>query len=562
MPPDETRLLDQGTWADVYDGTYEHHSRLNRDRRARRRAQDRLRRARKAAAGQGPTPDQSALADLSRERRLSKDALVSLRWTRGFVWRGGTVAANPLYRREPLTYRGLVSDEAPILRLFASSTRRAHALITGASKAEASGTDSKVLALDCEYVESNKVMRRVLRAELDGLFPSWAALEQALQARGVPLPNVAVGFELADGRVANPHLLWLIDKAVPHTAKGRVPHQALFAAVLRSLTAELLDLGADPGGLSNAARHKNPLSPLWDRRVMAPEPYSLAALKAALPLSEATAKLKAAEAERAGARPAPIPQDHPDAAVAAGSNALFRSLARLARERVEWHREHGSEAELVQELAAEALWLVPYGRGAERVAISTAESVGAWTWTHYRPKAPTPTLPAEELTQRQAEAGRSTADRRRAATLAAAVGAFRSLAATGARPTQAAVGAAIGRSDRALRPLWPEILAAAGEPEVRCPDDKKGAAGSAVSGDLLLPAPMPFPSLSGPSTESTGLGLEGGGEQALMSHAQPPPSRPWPVDPRGWLAPPAPLSATPLAPLVPSDPLEDRVIPW
>lgn len=482
-------------WADIYDGIYQHHSRLNRQRLADRRAQDRLRRARKTAAGQGPTPDQSALADLARDRRLSRDALIRLRWDRGFVWRGGPVAGNPLYRREPLTYRGLVSDEAPILRLFAASTRRAHVLITGATKAEASGTDSKVLALDCEYVGSNKLMRRVLRAEIDGVFPSWNAIAQALLARGVLLPNIVVGFELADGRVVNPHLLWLIDAAVPHTARGRVPHQALFAAILRSLTAELLELGADPGGLVNAGRHKNPLSPLWDRQIMAPEPYSLAALKAALPLSEATAKLKAAKAERACARAASIPQEHPDGAVAASSNKLFVALSRLARERVLWHRERGqgSQQEFVQELAAEALRLVPYGRSAEKVAVATAESVGAWTWSRYQPKAPTPKLMPEQVRAARQGGQERAATSRRAKTLAAAVVAVLRIAATGARPTQAAVAAAIGRSDRALRPLWSEILAAAAAPEVCSPDDKKGAAGSVAADRLLSPAPLALP---------------------------------------------------------------------
>ncbi|MGX9967094.1 replication initiation protein [Roseomonas sp. F4] len=493
-----------GDWADIYDGTYQHHSRLNRQRRADRRAQDRIRRARKAAAGQGPTPSQRALADLARDRRLSRNALVELRWTVGYTWRGGPVAGNSLYRRQPLTYRGLVSDEAPILRLFAASTRRAYALLTGAIKAEASGTDSKVLALDCEYVETNKVMRRVLRVELDRAFSSWEVIERALQTRGVPLPNIVVGFELADGRVVNPHLIWLIDAAVPHTAKGMMPHKALFASVLRSLTAELLDVGADPGGLANSARHKNPLSPLWDRRIMAAEPYSLAALKAALPLGKASAKLKTAVTERAGACPAPLLQDHPDPVVAAGSNALFRALVRLAQKRVEWHREHGSEIELVQELATEALRLVPYGRRAEKVAIARAEGVGAWTWTHYRPKSE---VSKQVLTPEQVRAARQggqerAAMSRRANTMAAAVVAFLRIAATGARPTQAAVAAAVGRSDRALRPLWSEILAAAA-PEVCSLDDKKGAAGSVAANGLIPPAPLPLPPASMPLRELT-----------------------------------------------------------
>lgn len=491
-PPRRLTAPDQSDaiWSDAYPFIYEHHSRLNWARRESRRKKDRDRRIRKAAAGQEPTQEEAALGQMVRNRASSRQALIDLRCTRGFVWYGGPVGGNGEYQRQGFTYRGLVSDEAPILKLFVSRTHRAHALITGDTKSDADGTDSKLLALDCAYVETNKVMRAALRVELDTLWPSWEALETAIHARGVPPPNVAVGHVDAAGRVWRPHLIWILAESVVFTKKGSRRHQAAWRNALRGLTSALLPLGADPGGRSNAHRHKNPVSPLWARRVMAPEPYALdvdtredgpcyAPLRPFLPTpQEAIDALRAAEA---GSRAAPkVPQpDHPDKAVAFESNAVWRHLAVLARQSVALHRDQGrgSREEFEAELVLEALRISPPGLKAEKAATGKVTSIAEWTWTHYRTAEPKLPLEPEERAARQRNGQAKAAAGRRTEAIATAAAAFRRIAATGERPTQTAVAAAVGRSDRALRLYWAEIMAAVArsgpEPEVQSLIDKK-----------------------------------------------------------------------------------------
>ena len=133
---------------------------LSKTRKRLDRAEaNRLRNARRIRGGKLPTPEQAYFADQARDRAKSKKSLVELRLGRGFVWHGGPVGGRAEYLRPAFTYPGLVSAEDPVLKLFVTKIRRAHALLTGDHKAEATGTDSKVLALDCAYVETSKEMR-------------------------------------------------------------------------------------------------------------------------------------------------------------------------------------------------------------------------------------------------------------------------------------------------------------------------------------------------------------------------------------------------------------------
>lgn len=86
-------------------------------------------------------------------------ACIDLRWSMGFRWDGGLVGGDPGYRREPMTFRGLVSDNHALLKLFVAKVPRAHRLMSDDTKAQADGTDSKVLALASTYVEANKGFR-------------------------------------------------------------------------------------------------------------------------------------------------------------------------------------------------------------------------------------------------------------------------------------------------------------------------------------------------------------------------------------------------------------------
>lgn len=415
------------------------------------------------------------LAEQRRARHAQLRAEVRSRLSLGYRWHGGAVAGNPAYPRAAFSYAGLVSEEHPLLRLFVASTPRAARLRTGDTKARVDQVGQKLLALDRAYVTTVRDMRRVLRVELDRAFDGgFAALAAAVAACGVPLPNLAVGYLDPAGRLLNPHLIWLLEHPVAFTDRGGQGPRRLWQAVLDGLTAGLLPIGADPGGRSNALHMKNPLSPLWDYRILAEAPYTLMpdtrdgaagldALAPALDLGGARARLEGARQEER----ATLVADHPDPAVAGQSNVLFRRLSALARQRVVWHRdqENGTESGLCQELITEAFRLVPDGGAGEWRLSATARSVAAWTWRHYRPRAfCTPCTTAGERRARQAAGQAKGAATRRDATLGVLVAAARRLVDQGRRPTQAAVAAAAKRSEGTVRAHWRAVVAAVHTP--------------------------------------------------------------------------------------------------
>ncbi|MBV8092393.1 MAG: hypothetical protein JO110_04000, partial [Acetobacteraceae bacterium] len=374
----------------------------------------------------------------------------------GFRWDGGAIGGCRQYRRRAFRHVGLISDETPILLLFVSKTRRATHLLTGDSKAEATKTDAKLLALDSAYVETNKLMRGVLRVELDTLFPSWEALRSAILACGVPLPNVAVGYRDNNGFILRPHLLWTLADSICFTPAGNKSHQQAWRNALRGLTARLLRIGADPGGIANPDRHKNVLSPLWDRQIMAAEPYSIdidrrenaqgfVALRPCLPSPQEAMKAlrQATEARRTTGEASSA--DHGNPAVAAQSNGIFRHLAGFARSRVLAHRHqgHGSRSAFEAELTQEALRISPPGERARAAVLSCAQRVVGWTWDHYQPRARA--KPPEKRQERLSAGAKAAAAVKGSSTLAAIVKAIRHLAASGDRPTQAKVAAELHR---------------------------------------------------------------------------------------------------------------------
>ena len=419
----------------------------------------------------------------SRQKHLT--AAISRRLQIGFEWPGGAVGGNSAYVRNGFTYRGLVSDEHPLLRLFVTRVPRRKYLRTGHTKAESSRAQSKLLALDDAYIETNPIMRGVLRVELDREFPCWDSLSDAIVGEDAPLPNLAVGYVDPNGRVHRPHLLWLIKAPVPFTPKGRKAHQSLLIAVLKALTIVLLPVGADPGGLANPHRHKNPLSPLWFHRILADEPHTLDKLRdglcAACPVVEASGRLKAFS----GRRTATIHIDHSDLAVAAESNQLFSALSILARSRVGWHRDekHGSQEELAIELNEEALRLAPWSglnRSAAYRVHRMAQSVASWTWDRWRDRKSHRLTPSQRHTARAA-AGRKTAEARSSATFERLLAVARRLQAAGQTVTQAVLSQAArnetssrtGCSLRTVQKYWKAISAelapTIGEHAIRSP---------------------------------------------------------------------------------------------
>ncbi|GGE16684.1 hypothetical protein GCM10011390_39700 [Aureimonas endophytica] len=142
----------------------------------------------------------------------------------------------------------------------------------GRDKGAVWSTDSKLLGLDEPYVHVNGTVRAVLRIDLDRIFESWGDLYLAVEELALPcLPSVVVGREDDKGRVRRPHVLFFLPYGAgvwfSDDPRCRRDIMDLWRGVLAGITRAFLPLGADPGGLSNPTKIKNPLSPFWDIRV-------------------------------------------------------------------------------------------------------------------------------------------------------------------------------------------------------------------------------------------------------------------------------------------------------
>ena len=418
------------------------------------------------------------------------------RWRHGFKWAGGPVAANLRYYVGPMTYRGLVSDEDPLLKLFVQYTpkvrRGPDGLRTGSTKAESKGGDSKVLALDDEYVTGTDRMRGFLRDDLDADFPSFHAIRAVCDAAGLPQPHIIVGHRRNDGWVLRPHLIWLLDAPVCFTPKGRTAPKALWHRVKRGLTYALLRHGADAGALANPMRVKNPVSPLWSRDVAGDRPYRLTELATCVRMDITPAELEQGRA-------ADLPRSQcVRVDPRAGSNALFLSLREFAGGNVGTRRAQGADIESWRhELVTLAHSLTDDERQAKRTAMRVAD----WTWQHSEPR---PRLDPDELHRRRAEAGRVTAAGQRKASVAAVLAAYQALLTDDERkPTQSAVQASCGLGIATVKRCWRDVLSAASVADEgirRSVSDKKGARASGTEA-TAHPAPSNDNGAPAPSTE-------------------------------------------------------------
>ncbi|NMG39762.1 hypothetical protein GRZ55_10960 [Chelativorans sp. ZYF759] len=130
-------------------------------------------------------------------------------------------------------------------------------------------TDSKLLGLDEPYVVLNGKVRGVFRLDLDLTFWSWEALRSQVAQLPLPcLPHAAIAFELPDGSVERPHLLYLLPYGSevwfdPDDDRCRRDIMGFWRGVHAGMCKTFLPLGADPGALSNPMRIKCPLSPFW-----------------------------------------------------------------------------------------------------------------------------------------------------------------------------------------------------------------------------------------------------------------------------------------------------------
>ena len=159
--------------------------------------------------------------------------------------------------------------------------------------------------------------------------------------------------------------------------------------------------------------------------------------------------------------------DHPDVGIAAQSNQPFRELAAWARRNVDRFRGAGIPLQTFQDAVEdEALRIYreldSTSHRTERRVRHTAQSVARWTWQNYhcRKLASRPAITADVLRVRQATAGSASAAKRRASTEAAILEAASLLAKHSATvPTQSALIAATGKSERTIRRYWPQVVA-------------------------------------------------------------------------------------------------------
>lgn len=231
-----------------------------------------------------------------RQTRLAREATQE-RYNVGFRWLGGE-AGGQYY--EPFTMTGLKSDSdaSGILKAFVATLPKAKNLRSGNNKAFLDRSPTKVLGLDDLMVEGNKANLGFIRLDLDFVFPDWATLNAELHAildqLGFPMPHIAVARTRISGAVEKPHVIWLLPlkDAVRTDPQAFKSPLLLYRAVARALCAALLPLGADPGGLTNPVRVKNPLSPFLTTVIMnESKPVSLREMATKIDLSISTPEL-------------------------------------------------------------------------------------------------------------------------------------------------------------------------------------------------------------------------------------------------------------------------------
>ena len=147
------------------------------------------------------------------------------------------------------------------LMRFVQSVHKPDLFCAGWDKAMVVPHPFKIEGLDMTYVEGNKNYRSILRVDVDNTFASIEDLREQIVSCGVPLPNI-VSWKLDQSgdsveAIPRPHLIWLLDRPVwwKHGSAATLN----WKSALNRLTSALLGIGADPGGMLNPMRVKNPL---------------------------------------------------------------------------------------------------------------------------------------------------------------------------------------------------------------------------------------------------------------------------------------------------------------
>ena len=147
------------------------------------------------------------------------------------------------------------------LMRFVQSVHKPDLFRAGWDKAMVVPQPFKIEGLDMTYVEGNKIYRSMLRVDIDRTFDSIEDLREQILSCGVPLPNIVSWVLDQSGdsveAIPRPHLIWLLDKPVwwKHGSAATLH----WKSALNRLTSALLGIGADPAGMLNPMRVKNPL---------------------------------------------------------------------------------------------------------------------------------------------------------------------------------------------------------------------------------------------------------------------------------------------------------------
>jgi len=419
----------------------------------------------------------SHVAKAERER----DRLVGA----GYVWDAETSPHGETLKQEPFVYRGLRSNDHPLIARFVSTLPRVgrprrgeeyFGLVAGYDKALLEPAASKLLALDAPYVEGNKRVRGWFRVDCDGCFPSWEALAYCIKGMGVPLPHLAVAEVLPCGMVLRPHLVWFLPASGPVRFDDAAPAKprALWRGILKGLHAALIDIGADPGGCHNPMRIKNPCSPHWGVAVLnEADPLSMTEMADALAgymnLSEEeiASRHAAAWAERGGVE-------------RKESNSLFGHLVRASWLNMrDWKRTRDRRSTLEGDDLARAFYdeLRPVARhmlGDDPAKVRQAHAIlrkaTTFAASTYDPdKADTrkrrgilrDDVRGRNLAERQAAGAAFVSGERKDDTLDAIRAAVRSMREAGETVTQSEVARRIGKTRRTVIRRWEEALSEA-----------------------------------------------------------------------------------------------------
>ena len=365
----------------------------------------------------------------------------------------------------------LPSESHPILRLWVQKLPKAKTLKVGHDKERVTRARSKLLGLREPYVVGDRDMLGFIRVDIDACFgksapgarykladEGWDELEARMETSSVPMANIGVGGCVDAGDFGNavvrPHLIFLLKDSVYCGPKAQVKFRAKFEGVARRIVAAMIPLGADPGGLSNGCKSKNPLSPRWSHRIMREEPWTLDELETALPISVSQRQLErkyaaylAARAPKAGVAP-----DHADPTLASESNQAHRFMCRGAQAAVRRYRATGTFDQFRAYVLELAMEVCPDPASASR----KADYVAPWTWKHFLGRVPGEKMDPAALKVSRKEAAAKLNWSRSRTTMQAVMSAWAALPVElGRKPLVSEVAAWAGVSEKSARRYRP-----------------------------------------------------------------------------------------------------------